>query len=83
MSEEQNSATSEIGNDDDRGGFVSSIVSLVTPVLLALVFFLVVTPVALVYRLFSKDPMNRNFNDGKSYRVLNEKPDHKNLEKPY
>lgn len=35
--------------------------AVVTPVVMALVFFLAVTPTALLLRLFGKDPLNRRF----------------------
>lgn len=35
--------------------------AIVTPVVMALVFFLAVTPTALLLRLFGKDPLNRRF----------------------
>jgi amino acid transporter len=44
----------------------SFIGSLITALLLALVFFIVITPLGLIMRLFGKDPLSRNIEKGKS-----------------
>ncbi|HEY9568499.1 MAG TPA: SxtJ family membrane protein [Thalassobaculum sp.] len=44
--------------------------AIVTPVVMALVFFIAVTPTALLLRLFGKDPLNRRFDpDAPSYWI--------------
>jgi len=64
-----------------RFGLILSKVT--TPILMGLVFFLVITPTGLIRRLFSDDPMDRNFHDGESYRVPSKKPPPKNMERPF
>jgi hypothetical protein len=56
---------------------------VMTPLIMGIVFFLVITPVAIVLKLFGKDPMARKFDDSDSYRVPTEKAPPENLEKPY
>lgn len=44
--------------------------AVVTPVVMALVFYLAVTPTALMLRLFGKDPLHRRFDpDADSYWI--------------
>jgi large-conductance mechanosensitive channel len=40
-----------------------------SPLIMALIFFLVVTPIGLVLRLIGKDVLNLKFNNNKSYWV--------------
>ena len=55
-----------------------------TPIVLGIAFFLVFLPVALVFRLLGKDPMQRKFDRGRtSYRVTSDKIDRQNFEKPF
>jgi len=55
-----------------------------TLVILALVFYLLITPTGLIMRIFGKDPMARKFlRPQKSYRVLATKPDRKQVERPF
>ena len=56
---------------------------ITTPIIMGLVFFLMITPIGLIRRLFSSDPMERNFHDGESYRVLCNKTPAKNMERPF
>jgi len=56
---------------------------VMTPLIMGIVFFLVITPFAIVLKLFGKDPMARKFDDSDSYRVPTEKAPPENLEKPY
>ena len=56
---------------------------ITTPIIMALVFFLVVTPTGLIRRLLAKDPMARKFDDGESYRVPSKKTPAKNMERPF
>ena len=54
------------------------------PVFMGIVYFVVITPVALILKLLSKDPMNRDLS-GKdaSYRQPSEKQERERLERPY
>lgn len=55
-----------------------------TPVILGVVFFVIFFPVALVFRVLGKDPMNRKFEKTRStYRIKPDKTSHDNLEKPF
>lgn len=48
---------------------------VVTPVIMALLFFCTVTPVGLLMRLTGKDPMNRRFDPAaKSYWIMRQPP---------
>ena len=64
-----------------RFGLVLS--RITTPIIMGLVFFLMITPIGLIRRLFSSDPMARNFHHGDSYRVPREKTPAKNMERPF
>ena len=54
-----------------------------TPLIMSLVFYLVITPVSVIKRLFGKDAMARKFSDADSYRVPSEPPKPENLKRPY
>ena len=56
---------------------------ITTPILMSLVFFLIVTPIGLIHRMFASDPMARNFHDGESYRFASKKAPVKNMERPF
>ncbi len=56
---------------------------ITTPIIMALVFFLVITPTGLIRRLLSKDSIARKFDDGESYRVPSKKSPAKNMERPF
>ena len=56
---------------------------IMTPVVMSIVFYIVITPVGLFRRLFAKDSMAREFDESDSYRVPSKKPSADNLEKPY
>ena len=65
-----------------RFGLILS--SIMTPLILGLVFFLVVTPMGIAMRAMKKDPLTREFdNDANSYRVISNKKSKHSLEKPY
>ena len=49
--------------------------SVISPVVMGLIFFFVVTPIALIMKLFRKDVLNLKFNSNKSYWI--KKVDHK------
>lgn len=56
---------------------------VMTPLIMGIVFFVIITPVALVLKLLGKDAMARKFSDADSYRVPTKKSPPENLEKPY
>lgn len=56
---------------------------ITTPIIMGLVFYLVITPFALVFRLLGKDSMQRKFDDRKSYRISRTKIRDDSLEHPY
>jgi len=65
-----------------RFGLIMS--RITTPLILGLVFFLAVTPMALIRRLFGIDDMARKFDDAaESYRVKSAKAEKDNLERPF
>ncbi|MGI9341647.1 MAG: SxtJ family membrane protein [Gammaproteobacteria bacterium] len=56
---------------------------VMTPLILGIVFFLLITPVAFLMKVFGNDPMSRDFDGSDSYRVPTKKAKPENLEKPY
>ncbi len=64
---------------------VAMLISKVTtPIMLGIVFFLLIFPVSLVFRLLRNDPMKRRFEDkNQTYRVESEKPRRDSLENPF
>jgi len=49
--------------------------SIVSPIAMSVVFFIVVTPIGIVMRLLKKDILNRKFDkNAKSYWILRDKP---------
>jgi len=42
---------------------------IISPIIMGIIFFLVVTPIGLLMRLFGKDLINLKFNDNKSYWI--------------
>ncbi|CAK8723315.1 SxtJ [Candidatus Electronema halotolerans] len=55
-----------------------------TRIILGIVFLLIFTPTALVFRLLGKDPMRRSFAIGqKSYRISSSQPKPENLNRLY
>jgi hypothetical protein len=57
---------------------------ITTPLVLGIVYFLVLTPTAVVMRLMGKDPMARRFDkNAKSYRIRSEKPSKDQMERPF
>ncbi|MBM4196604.1 MAG: sxtJ [Gammaproteobacteria bacterium] len=56
---------------------------ITTPIIMGLVFYIVLTPMGLVRRFVSRDPMARQFDESASYRVASAKPPPKSLEKPF
>ena len=65
-----------------RFGLLAS--RVMTPLVLGIVFFVMISPMALVMRLMGKDPMKRTLDPGrKSYRVQSAKNPKENLERPF
>ena len=57
---------------------------VMTPLVLGIVFFGMIAPMALVSRIMSKDPMRRKLDPGQeSYRVESTKSPKEKLEKPF
>ena len=55
-----------------------------TPIILGIVFFLVIFPVSLIFRLLRNDPMKRRFEDkNQTDRVESEKSGRDSLENPF
>jgi len=55
-----------------------------TRIILGLVFFILFAPIALLLRLFGKDPLQRGLDhEAESYRVPSEKLPRERLEKPF
>ena len=42
---------------------------IISPLIMAMIFFLVVTPIGLIMKLFKKDLLNLKFNNSKSYWI--------------
>ena len=56
---------------------------ITTPIVMGLVFYLVITPYALILKLTGKDAMRREFDDHDTYRVTRENVRENSLEHPY
>ena len=55
-----------------------------TPLIMGLVFFLVITPVALIFKILGKDPMRRKLaQDQATYRVTSSRSARERLERPF
>ncbi|HJP38626.1 MAG TPA: SxtJ family membrane protein [Gammaproteobacteria bacterium] len=64
-----------------RFGLIMS--KIMTPLIMGIIFYLLITPVGLFRRLFAKDSLVRTFDDADSYRVPSKQTSAENLEKPY
>lgn len=65
-----------------RFGLLAS--RVMTPLVLGIVFFVMISPVALVRRIRGNDPMQRAFDPNqKSYRVQSRKSPREKLERPF
>lgn len=64
-----------------RFGIILSKVT--TPIIMAVVFYLLIVPTGLIRRLFARDPLERDLNDDSSYRRNCTKTPAKNLERPF
>ena len=47
---------------------------IISPLVMGLIFFIVVTPIGLLMRLFNKDLLNLKFNETKSYWIEKKEP---------
>ena len=56
---------------------------ITTPIIMGLVFYVVITPVAIFWKIIGKDGMARKFDNSESYRVPSRKAPPENLERPY
>ena len=55
-----------------------------TPLIMGLVFFLVITPVALIMKILGRDPLRRKLaQDQTTYRVASARPARERLERPF
>jgi len=64
--------------------FALLISKVTTPLILAVVFFLVFTPIGLLMKIFGKDAMRRKIDDTiDSYRVASKGSTREDLEKPF
>jgi hypothetical protein len=52
-------------------------------ILLGVVFFLIVTPIGWMMRLFGKRLLEKALDDSMSYRVISDNPDNNHMENPY
>ena len=58
--------------------------TVMTPLIMGVVFYLVFAPVGLVMKVFGKDAMARKFDtDADTYRIISKENPSKNLEKPF
>ena len=64
-----------------RFGLVIS--RITTPVIMTAVFFTIITPVALLWKLIGKDAMHRKLDDSATYRVPSRKAPVENLKRPF
>jgi hypothetical protein len=65
-----------------RFGLLAS--RIMTPLVLGIVFFVMISPMAMVRRLLGKDPMRRTLDpDQKTYRVQSTKSPSEKLERPF
>lgn len=64
--------------------FALLISKVTTPIILGIVFFLVIMPVGIIIRIFSKDPLARQFDtEAETYRIVSDRQSADALEKPY
>ena len=57
---------------------------VMTPLVLGIVFFAMISPMAMIRRLFGNDPMERALDPSqKSYRVQSKKSPREKLERPF
>ncbi|MDJ0926663.1 MAG: SxtJ family membrane protein [Gammaproteobacteria bacterium] len=56
---------------------------VMTPLIMGIVFYILITPMALFRKLMGKDSMARDFDDSRSYRVPSDPPREDYLKRPY
>jgi len=56
---------------------------ITTPLIMGAVFFLVITPVALIWKVMGKDAMARELDDSSTYRKSSRKTSVENLKRPF
>ncbi len=57
---------------------------ITTPIIMGLVFFVAITPTALVMKLFGRDPMHRKLDqNSETYRLPSRTSDRSQIEKPF
>jgi len=57
---------------------------ITTPIVMAVVYFVVITPVAFIMRVAGRDPMTRRFDaNAKSYRIAIKKRSKEHMERPF
>lgn len=56
---------------------------ITTPLIMSIVFFLVVTPMALLVKLLGKDPLHRALGKDPSYRIASRPAPKERMEKPF
>ena len=56
---------------------------ITTPIIMGLVFYVVITPFALILKLTGKDAMRREFDNRDTYRVTRDNVRENSLEHPY
>ena len=54
-----------------------------TPIIMAVVYYLLIVPTGLIRRLFARDPLERRLSDDSSYRKICSKGPAKNMERPF
>ena len=65
-----------------RFGLLAS--RVMTPLVLGIVYFVIISPMAMVMRLLGKDPLRRSLDpERKSYRIKSTKSPREKLEKPF
>ena len=47
---------------------------IVSPVVMGIIFFLVVTPISIILKIFGKDVLNLKFNNNKTYWIVKDGP---------
>ena len=47
---------------------------IVSPIVMGIIFFLVVTPISIILKIFSKDVLNLKFNNNKTYWIVKDGP---------
>ena len=57
---------------------------VMTPLIISIIFFLIISPMALIIRLLGRDTMSRRLLEtAQSYRILSKSPTKESMEKPF